>query len=108
LGFLIQNETRAAGRRDGSGKTCRPWLFGAAAGVPAFVVTTAHLTRKWIRETHALFAHWRREPVSHEIHGLTPYPLPPADVYIVHYLLLRKWKNALPQYGFACAVFDEI
>lgn len=35
----------------------------------------------------------------HVIKGLTPYELPPADIYIAHYLLLRGWKDVCPNWG---------
>lgn len=44
----------------------------------------------------------------HVIQGLRPYPLPTAHIYIIHYLLLRGWKNELPQMGFKAIIFDEI
>ncbi|GGF86553.1 DEAD/DEAH box helicase [Paenibacillus aceti] len=44
----------------------------------------------------------------HIIKGLTPYELPPANFYIIHYGLLRGWKSVLPSYNFEFAVFDEI
>lgn len=44
----------------------------------------------------------------HIIKGLTPYELPKANFYIIHYGLLRGWKTVLPQYEFEFAVFDEI
>ena len=44
----------------------------------------------------------------HVIKGLTPQPLPEADIYLIHYLLLRGWKDVLPAAGFKTAIFDEI
>jgi SNF2 family DNA or RNA helicase len=44
----------------------------------------------------------------HIIRGLTTYSLPEADVYIIHYLLLRGWKEVLPSFGFQTVLFDEI
>ena len=44
----------------------------------------------------------------HVVKGLTPYELPPADVYIVHYLLLRGWKEVLPNLGLRTVIFDEV
>lgn len=44
----------------------------------------------------------------HIIKGLTPYELPPANFYIIHYGLLRGWKRELPKYRFEFCVFDEI
>ena len=48
------------------------------------------------------------EGLVHIIKGLTPYELPPAAIYIIHYGLLRGWKNVLPGYRFNFVVFDEI
>ena len=42
------------------------------------------------------------------IKGLTPYELPPADIYIAHYLLLRGWKDVLPKLGLKTVIFDEM
>ena len=47
-------------------------------------------------------------PRVHVIRGLTPYKLPDAEIYIIHYLLLRGWKDVLPELGFQTVVFDEI
>lgn len=44
----------------------------------------------------------------HIIKGLSPYELPEANFYIIHYGLLRGWKSVLPTYKFKFAVFDEI
>ncbi|MNC00486.1 hypothetical protein D3C75_478160 [compost metagenome] len=44
----------------------------------------------------------------HIIKGLSPYELPEANFYIIHYGLLRGWKSILPTYKFEFAVFDEI
>ncbi|WP_127580914.1 DEAD/DEAH box helicase [Paenibacillus koleovorans] len=44
----------------------------------------------------------------HIIKGLKPYDLPPAQFYIIHYGLLRGWKQYLPSFGFEFVVFDEI
>lgn len=39
---------------------------------------------------------------------MTPTELPEADIYILHYLLLRGWKQTLPQLDFKCVIFDEV
>ncbi|WP_221481864.1 DEAD/DEAH box helicase [Cohnella xylanilytica] len=44
----------------------------------------------------------------HIIKGLKPYELPEASFYIIHYSLLRGWKQYLPSFGFEFVVFDEI
>jgi len=47
-------------------------------------------------------------PKIHILHGLKPYDLPSAHIYIIHYLLLRGWKRVLPDCGFQAVVFDEV
>lgn len=47
-------------------------------------------------------------PKVHVIKGIKPYRLPEAHIYIIHYLLLRGWKNVLPEAGFQTVIFDEI
>lgn len=44
----------------------------------------------------------------HIIKGLKPYDLPKAQFYIIHYGLLRGWKQYLPSFDFEFVVFDEI
>ena len=34
--------------------------------------------------------------------------MPPADIYLIHYLLLRAWKKALPELDPKAVVFDEV
>ena len=109
VGFLLQNERALLADEMGLGKTVQALAFLAHEKLfPAIVVAPPHLMRNWRREIERFLIIDGRPPVIHEIKGLTPYELPPADIYIVHYLLLRKWKQALPKYEFACAVFDEI
>ena len=49
------------------------------------------------------------EPIAvHVVKGLKPYVLPPADIYLMHYLLLRGWKEALPEMRLPTVIFDEI
>lgn len=49
-----------------------------------------------------------QKKMVHIIKGLTPYELPPALFYVIHYGLLRGWKQYLPSFGFEFIVFDEI
>ena len=90
----------------GLGKTVQALAYLAStAGFPALVVVPAHLVRNWTREAERFL---RLENGIHVIRGLTPYELPPADIYIIHYLLLRGWKNALPELNARTVIFDEI
>ncbi|MBQ7455554.1 MAG: hypothetical protein IJS53_03850, partial [Clostridia bacterium] len=74
---------------------------------PALIVVPPHLVRNWKGEIARFIRVGGQVPRVHEIKGLTPYRLPEADIYVMHYLLLRGWKEVLPQCGFRAVVFDE-
>ena len=108
LAFLLSARRCLLADEMGLGKTVQALAFLAAtAAYPALLVVPPHLIRNWRRELERFLSPDGRLSV-HVLRGLTPYPLPEADVYIVHYLLLRGWKEELPKYGFRTAVFDEI
>ena len=76
---------------------------------PLLLVAPSHLITNWQREIGRFLQNADgTTPTIHIIRGLTPYKLPEAQIYIVHYLLLRGWKEALPQYDFKAIIFDEI
>ncbi len=109
LSFLMHHDRCLLADEMGLGKTVQAlaYLAGSEA-FPALVIPPAHLTRNWTEET-ARFLRLRGEaPRIHVIRGLKPYDLPEADVYIMHYLLLRGWKDTLPQLGFKAVIFDEV
>lgn len=92
----------------GLGKTVQALACAAKEGVfPLLIVPPPHLVRNWAAETMRFLRIRGREPRIHIVKGLTPYPLPEADVYILHYLLLRGWKKQLPQMRFHTVIFDE-
>lgn len=92
----------------GLGKTVQALAFLATtAAYPAIVVTPPHLVRNWQGEI-ARFINSKGNLRVHVIRGLTAGELPEADIYIIHYLLLRGWKDVLPKCGFRTAIFDEI
>ena len=74
---------------------------------PAIIVVPPHLVRNWKAEIDRFIRIKGQPPRVHEIKGLTPYALPDADIYIMHYLLLRGWKEILPNCGFRAVIFDE-
>ena len=74
---------------------------------PAILVVPPHLVRNWQAEIARFIRIEGRTPRVYVLRGLTPYALPEADIYIVHYLLLRGWKDVLPNLRFRAAVFDE-
>ncbi len=93
----------------GLGKTVQALACAAQEGIfPLLIVPPPHLCRNWLAETLRFLRVKGRRPRVHIVKGLTPYPLPEADVYILHYLLLRGWKQALPGQSFHTVIFDEI
>lgn len=108
LAYLLSNERALLADEMGLGKTVQAIaLLASTRQFPALLVVPPHLVRNWRRE----FSRFLTLPEGvrvHVIRGLSPYELPEADVYIIHYLLLRGWKEALPALGFRTLLFDEI
>jgi len=108
LAFLLSSERALLADEMGLGKTVQALAFLASARTfPALIVAPPHLVRNWQREAER-FLIMENGLRIHIIRGLKPYPLPEADLYIIHYLLLRGWKQALPDFGFQAVIFDEI
>ena len=109
LAFLLQHERCLLADEMGLGKTVQALAWLASTGsFPAIVIPPAHLTRNWTEEAARFLRLDGKTPRIHVIKGLKPYDLPEADIYIMHYLLLRGWKEVLPQLGFQAVVFDEV
>lgn len=108
LGFLLANRRCLLADEMGLGKTVQALSFIASTGeYPSLIVCPPHLVRNWVRECERFLKPDGSLRV-HVLRGLKPYALPEADVYIVHYLLLRGWKEELPEYHFGAIIFDEI
>ncbi|MBQ5771370.1 MAG: ATP-dependent helicase, partial [Clostridia bacterium] len=108
LGFLLANRRCLLADEMGLGKTVQALSFIAATSeYPALIVCPPHLVRNWVRECERFLKPDGSLRV-HVLRGLKPYALPEADIYIVHYLLLRGWKEELPEYHFNTIIFDEI
>ena len=106
LAFLLSARRCLLADDMGLGKTVQALAFLATtAAYPAVIVAPPHLIRNWQSEITRFLGEGLR---VHVIRGLTPYALPEADIYLIHYLLLRGWKDALPEYGFKTVIFDEI
>ncbi|MBP3656489.1 MAG: DEAD/DEAH box helicase [Clostridia bacterium] len=109
LSFLLANPRTLLADEMGLGKTVQALACLAVTGdFPALIVVPPHLVRNWRAETVRFLRIDGREARVCVITGLKPYALPEADVYIIHYLLLRGWKETLPELGFKAVVFDEI
>lgn len=109
LSFLLANPRTLLADEMGLGKTVQALsCLAASDSLPALIVVPPHLMRNWEAETSRFLRVNGKEPRVCTIKGLKPYALPEADVYLIHYLLLRGWKNVLPEIGFRAVVFDEI
>lgn len=110
LAFLLRTDRCLLADEMGLGKTVQALaLLAQTRAFPAMVIAPAHLMRNWESEIARFI---RKEDGSqasvHVIKGLTPYALPPADIYLMHYLLLRGWKETLRDLQIPCAILDEI
>ena len=109
LSWLLLTPRALLADEMGLGKTVQALACAAEEGIfPLLIVPPPHLTRNWMAETLRFLRINGRPPRVHIIKGLTPYSLPEADVYILHYLLLRGWKQALPKLLFHTVIFDEV
>ena len=108
LGFMLSTRRCLLADEMGLGKTVQALAFLATtAAYPAILVVPPHLIRNWQREVERFLSPGGNLRV-HVIRGLKPYALPEADIYIIHYLLLRGWKEVLPEQGFRTVIFDEM
>ena len=105
LSFLLASRRCLLADEMGLGKTVQALAFlSISAAYPCCLVVPPHLIRNWEREIGRFLPNVR----VHIIRGLTPYALPEADIYIIHYLLLRGWKDVLPELSFRTVIFDEV
>ena len=106
LAFMLSSRRCLLADEMGLGKTVQALAFLATtAAYPAVLVAPPHLIRNWQREIERFLGNGVR---VHVIRGLKPYPLPEAEIYVIHYLLLRGWKEVLPELGFRTVIFDEV
>lgn len=110
LGFLLRTERGLLADEMGLGKTVQALaMLSETGGYPALVVAPPHLMRNWQNEIERFVRKPDGTPLTvHVIKGLKPYQLPEADIYLMHYLLLRGWKEALPEAQIPTVIFDEI
>ncbi len=109
LAYLLQHDRCLLADEMGLGKTVQALSYLAStAAFPAIVIPPAHLTRNWTEEASRFLRIRGEKPRIHVIKGLKPYDLPEADIYIMHYLLLRGWKEVLPTLPFQAVIFDEV
>ena len=110
LAFLLRTDRGLLADEMGLGKTVQALAMLSETGAyPALIVAPPHLMCNWQNEIARFVKKPDGSPLNvHVIKGLKPYQLPQADVYLMHYLLLRGWKEALPQLEIPTVIFDEI
>lgn len=110
LAFLLRTDRCLLADEMGLGKTVQALAMLSETGAyPALVVAPPHLMRNWENEIARFVRKPDGSPLSvHVLKGLKPYALPQADLYLMHYLLLRGWKEALPEARIPTVIFDEI
>ncbi|MFW6029519.1 MAG: DEAD/DEAH box helicase [Halanaerobiales bacterium] len=114
LGYLLHNRRILLADEMGLGKTVQALAFLAeTTSYPTLIVVPPHLITNWQSEIKRFLKICdkdgkQQEPVIEVIKGLKPYKLPDAHIYLIHYLLLRGWKDVLPKMGFETIIFDEI
>jgi len=119
LSYLTGTERALLADEMGLGKTIQSLAFlSAKKAYPAIIVAPPHLIKNWEQEINRFLSLPGGGQISiyggnpagsvHVIKGLKPYELPEANIYLIHYLLLRGWKNALQEYDFRAVLFDEI
>ena len=110
LGFLLRTERGLLADEMGLGKTVQALaMLSETREYPALVVAPPHLMRNWQNEIERFVRRPDGSPLRvHVIKGLKPYQLPEADLYLMHYLLLRGWKEALPEAQIPTVIFDEV
>ncbi len=110
LAFLLRTDRCLLADEMGLGKTVQTLaMLSQITAYPAIIVAPAHLIRNWENEIHRFIQKDSGQPLRiHIVKGLKPYPLPQADIYLMHYLLLRGWKEYLQNVGIDYVIFDEI
>lgn len=119
LSYLLGAERALLADEMGLGKTIQALAFLAEKNAyPAIVVVPPHLVKNWQHEIDKFISlpgdgqmtinGENPKSAVHVIKGIKPYALPEANIYLMHYLLLRGWKTALQEYDFKAVIFDEI
>ncbi len=110
LAFLLRSERCLLADEMGLGKTVQALAMLSQTGeYPALIIAPPHLLRNWEKEIARFVQKPDGTPLTvHVIKGLKPYSLPQADIYLMHYLLLRGWKEYLPEAGIPTVILDEV
>lgn len=117
VSFLIGNKRTLLADDMGLGKTVTALAALATANAfPALVVAPSNVRRQWQRQAGAflnigeglLFRDESGSSTAEILSGLKPYRLKGLPIAVIHYGLLRGWKDVLPDLGFRAVIFDEV
>ena len=121
VSYLCANERTLCADEMGLGKTITALAtLAKLSAFPALLVVPTNVQLQWRSQAGAflnlqpkdqLYADSSEsggEGLCHIIRGLKPYDLPAKHLYIIHYGLLRGWRDELLKLGLKAAVFDEI
>ncbi len=118
LDWLLTNRRTLLGDGMGLGKTVTAIAYLATAQKwPALIVAPPHLIRHWEHfltrfldvvpaTSGTLFS--QGKATFHVIRGTKDKELPDAHIYVIHYLLLRAWREKLRAMRIRVLVFDEV
>lgn len=119
VAYLRNNAPTLCADDMGLGKTIEGLAWAALLEkFPGLIVVPASVQKQWrsqimrfivpqpLHGQQSFFPDEKKQ--IHIIKGLTPYDLPEASFYIIHYGLLRGWKAYLASFGFEFVIYDEI
>lgn len=118
LSWMNTNRRTLLADEMGLGKTVQALaLLATEQAWPALIVVPPHLVLHWKdkipgfldadADEQPLFANGKLS--AHVIQGTKKANgLPPAHIYVIHYLLLRAWRPVLRDLGIKRVIFDEI
>lgn len=118
LAWMLANHRTLLADEMGLGKTVEALAFLATDQKwPALIVPPSHLVTHWEKmipafleigdaEAGPLFS---RNGLRVEVlRGRKPKPVGDAHIYLIHYLLLADWQDALKEAQFKRLIFDEV
>lgn len=93
----------------GLGKTVQALAaLACQRAFPVIIIVPPHLVTNWANELKRFLTLDGQSPSVHIIRGKKPSPLPAAQIYLIHYLLLGSWKDTLCENSYNAIIFDEI
>jgi len=105
VAHLVHNPRTLLADDMGLGKTVQALAALSATGAfPAVIVAPASVQSQWCRQIETFIGRQRIERLA----GLTSRPLGKSDIYVIHYGLLRAWRDSLAEIRPQTIVFDEL